>query len=195
MTGPISTNPDFIYQTPLVQFVSRVTPFVVNQSLIDIAAIRPDENAAQVKQSLVYYLTNMFDGLLEMQTLNRTFTIRLACSYGYYLTGQTTMESLNSDEPLVALTPILLKPHYDFNAQSEQDFIEALSEAISAWTQSNNPSRSGGYYVFDITVFSQTAAQGGIGATGVIQQPILRLENLQLSIAGITGLNEPTDSE
>ncbi len=169
--GPIPTNPQFVYQTPIVRFASPLQPLLVNQSIIPVDRIQGTDN------TLAGYLTRMFTQLLELDSLpsGTTFTIQVACSYAFTLGA--------SGSTVTANTPILLVPQFAYNTFTGPAFVTELAGQIQTWTRDNQPNPTGGSYMFDVGVFAQAGATGMTGP--VQQQPMLELERLQLGMTAI----------
>ena len=198
-TGPIPTNPQFVYQTPLVRFVNKFTPLITNQNPISVAEIGTTGVAARAARPLDAYLADLFDALLDLgpgSASAGTYLLKVGASYGYPLATARAQTGPTDQTELLASTPLLLRPSVEIGPDTKPAFVRELSTAIRTWVADNHLARDVGKLVFQITVFSGAgevlspgprefvSAAIAAGATG-ITQPILVLENLQLNMADV----------
>ena len=180
LVGPISTNPDFIYQTPLVRFVERLVPMVFNQQAIDVSALNgPTGGPPSGPRTLIQHILNMLDAALD---LNAQFPIQsfleVLCSFGFNVADPSSVEGI-----LIAQTPIRLSPIQSIDPTSELEFAQQLSASITNWRNTSGPALAGGFLIFDLRVFEQLQAPAS-GATGALS-PILELAQLRLPLEKI----------
>lgn len=189
-TGPIATSPGFVYRTPLVRFVDKLTPLLVDQALIRLEDVRG--SGAGARRPLDEYLRDLFAALLDLGPGTPTtgeYTVRVACNYLYPLAGTPPDE-------LLASTPVLLQPSVLLTRASYAPFVAALSNALREWVRQSAIDTSAGRLQVQVTVFSgegepRTGALRASGATGAVSQPILDLENLQLEMANVDWNERP----
>jgi hypothetical protein len=184
MTGPIATNPSFVYRTPMVRFIDKLTPLITNQQLMWIESIGPGGGRHKLEQ----YVGDLFDALLDLGPAQRTtgdYTIKLSCNYAFPLG-----ESAGSE--LLASSPLLLRPSIRVGLGNKAQFVAQIAQAIRSWVKNRNIPVDIGRLVFQITVFSaegdfQTTALRQLAAAGAtaITQPMLDLENLQLKMSDV----------
>lgn len=178
------TNPNFIYQTPFVQFANKLVPLLDCGKSFSIASIG---GTTPVKRSLEEQLANLFSNLFPNTGTAYQVQVKLGCSYTYLLSKDSLL-------PPVTL-PVLLSTPFSFNVPgdytipaggcpSQYDansaFVCRLGNAIRSWYNGNLPSKEEGKFIFDISVFSLLNPEQ--------QLPLLRLSNLQLKLANIDKL-------
>ena len=166
--GSIPTNPAFVYQTPLITFIDRLTPFVVDPSAINIAGLTGPSG----KRTLAQHIETMLDAVLELATpIGATVDNHLSmlCSYGFVVAAD-----------LVAKTPIRLVPAQLLTAAGKAKFASDLSASIKHWPGWPGSSDTG-MLILDVSVFTNP------GPTGPDPnlKPILEFENLRVSISDI----------
>ncbi|HEX7090573.1 MAG TPA: LysM peptidoglycan-binding domain-containing protein [Longimicrobiales bacterium] len=187
MTGPVPTNPAFVYRTPLVRSVNKLTPLLVNQTRMFIEDIVPAVSGGA--RQLEDYLSTLFDALLDLGPTAKTtgeYAIKLACNYLYPLAED------GADAELVASTPVLLKPNYVIGRTNKAAFVDRLAGALREWVRANAIDTEVGRLQIQVTVFSaegepRTRARRAAPAAGAtaIAQPILDIENLQLRLRDV----------
>lgn len=171
------TNPDFIFQTPVVRFVNVLTPLLDPDVKIDIASYTVLQPAM-----LAQYLSNFFIAFFEgAQTVtNENRTIQLGASYGYGLQDSDgAADALAEVADLDVTIPILLTTPKSISIRREQlspdsEFIKSVSSTIETWFAINRPSgmRDSGKLWFDFSVYSSLSET---------QLPVLRMRRLFLS--------------
>lgn len=193
-TGPIPTNPKFVYQTPLVRFVNRFTPLLTDQSPIAIAAIGATEPVG-TKRPLESFLGDLFDSLLDLgpsQDTTGDYTIRMEWNYAFPL-GDEPGGPMPPDARLLVVTPMLLTPTFVIGQKNQARFIADLATALRSWVDRHDIPRGQGSFLAQITVFSNRGEPSSrlrrrlaspSGAT-TMTQPILDLQDLQLPLAEV----------
>ena len=182
----ITTNPEFVYQTPIVRFVNKVTPLLDSDKPVNIAQI---ENNNPVS-TLEYFLCVLFKALFAPSGTagnadeTGARTIRVECTYGYDIrSGQDTNEA----QAVMVYVPVALALPFGFDlstdvgqdctvAPAPESFVYTLGQAIRTWFSGYGPSTNGGVFTFDISVFA------GLSQTNL---PVLRLRDLFLEYRDI----------
>lgn len=175
-----ATNPEFVYQTPIVRFVNIVTPMIDSTEPVNIAEIQPVNPAT----TLEYYLCVMFKALFAPSGSLRggqesgSRTIRVGCTYGYDILAS---EAASDSHQVIVTVPVLHTPPFEFNLSTDvgsdctvaptSGFVCQLGQAIRTWFSGYNPSTTGGVFTFDMSVFA------GLSQTNL---PVLRLRDLFL---------------
>jgi hypothetical protein len=187
LTGP-QTNSGFVYQTPVVRFIARLTPILSQTNAIEIAPLAGWTGPTS-KKPLPEYMRALFSHLLEIDsgiTGPRPNVIRLDARYGFNLAETRGPEGLSGlpVERLVAFVPILMQPAFAFHPgdllpTGPTAFVSRLSSALEQWQSNNQPSTRGGLYALDVSVFSPDVGPTG---PGFPKRPILELQNLQLRL-------------
>ena len=167
------TNPEFVFQSPVVRFVNVLTPLLDPDEEIDIA-----DFTALPSAPLARYLSDFFIAFFAgAQTVgNENRTIQLAAAYGYGLAdavaGATVMPDLNIRIPILLSTPtsISILPQ---NLSPASPFINAVAETINDWFVNNSPTgtKDSGRLWFDLSVYSSLSES---------QLPVLRMRRLFL---------------
>jgi hypothetical protein len=208
-TGPVETSPDFIYQTPLVKFIDRLTPFINNDRPIDIAALPgPSGPLPAEPRTLNAHLNNMVEAVLDLgpaYAIKADSYMEMVCRYGYRL-GES--DGPIGAEGLVATTPIRLVPTFVISGENKNSFVDELSKSITRWRNNEGPSGENGFLIFEFNVFAQTAVErysspamangapltvGGATGPGEALKPILTLNDLRLAMDKIIWSSGSTD--
>ena len=139
-----TTNPAFVYQTPITQFTSNAVPSV---SAVDPIAIT-GTGVADALGTFLQELLVVPGGWKADDTLS----IRLAGGYSYAVAPG-----------LDVLVPIFLIPSYDFHPASDYkvapgSFVSTVQENVADWQKNHSPSETNASYRFDLTVYSSTGA-------------------------------------
>lgn len=170
-----STNPSFIYQTPLVRFVNKVTPMIDVRTPINI----PD-NVTASGTSLAAYLEAMLDalfhGALEPGAKDRL--AKIGVRYGFDNRGQQTVAEgpLQGDEVIVEL-PVLQRMPFEYRPDQAAALAGPLAQEIQEWFDAVLPLTAGGYYDIDFSVFA---------ALSNTQLPVLRVRHLWIGLNQIS---------
>jgi hypothetical protein len=185
VTG-ITTNPQFVYQTPVVRFVNIVTPLLDSDEPVNIAQIENNNPVATLEYFLCVLFKAIFapSGTAGNGNETGTRTIRVGCSYGYDI---RSVQDPNEGQAMMVSVPVLLTPPFSFDlssdvgqdctvAPSPESFVYTLGQAIRAWFSGYGPSTNGGVFTFDISVFA------GLSQTNL---PVLRLRDLFLEYGDI----------
>lgn len=169
------TNPDFVFQSPVVRFVNVLTPLLDPDEEIDVADFTT-EPSALLARYLSDFLIAFFEGAQTSGNENRT--IQLAAAYGYGLHDSNVSESplvpdLNIRIPILLTTPTSISILKE-QLSPESPFISAVAETINAWFRNNAPSglHDSGRLWFDLSVYSSLSES---------QLPVLRMRRLFLT--------------
>jgi len=167
-----TTNPAFVFQSPVVRFVNVLTPLLDPDEKIDIA-----DYAAQKPSKLAQYLSDFFIAFFkEAQTVgNENRTIRLGASYGYGLQDSGETAGLMPD--LEVTIPILLSMPTSISILRlgpDSSFIKDVSDTIEFWFRTNAPTglKESGKLWFDFSIYSSLSES---------QLPVLRMRRLFLA--------------
>ena len=163
-TGPVGVNPDFVYRTPMVRFVDRLTPLVDNGETIPL--VGPTGPVLPLAQ----HLATMFDDVLELQRSGGAAEeIELLCSYGFRVAAP------DGGDGLYATTPVRLVPSVEVSAGTRDGLVDLLRDSLTGWYRSSRPTGAEGTLIFEMTVFDQPGPSGPAG-----RMPVLRLRDLRL---------------
>jgi len=167
-----TTNPNFVFQSPVVRFANVLTPLLDPDEEIDIAVYT--QTPAPVSRFLSNFLIAFFEGAQTIGNENRT--VRLAAAYSYGLQDSvrrgTEFPDLDITIPILLTTPTSISILKD-KLSPESQFVKAVSDAISAWFL-NDPSGvdDSGRLWFDLSVYSSLSES---------QLPVLRMRRLSLA--------------
>jgi LysM repeat protein len=178
--GAVATNDAFLYETPLVSFINRLTPFISDPTKIDVSALSGPSGPAAPPRTLAQHIENMLDAVLELGPLSPVQAdsqISILCSYGFPISGA------GGPGELVAVTPIRLVPAQTLTPDMKTYFAYQLSESILAWPGWPGPSGPG-ELIFDLSAFT-TAGSGGATGPDNSAKPILEFEYLRVPLAQI----------
>jgi hypothetical protein len=177
--GPVATNDAFLYETPLVSFINRMTPFISDRTQIDVSALSGPSGPTAPPRTLAQHVENMLDAVLELgpqSPVQADSEISILCSYGFPISGA------GGPGELVAVTPIRLVPAQTLTAETKTYFAYQLSESILGWP--GWPGYGGpGELIFDLSAF--TTAGGGATGPNNSAKPILEFEYLRVPLAQI----------
>ena len=198
-TGSPATVPtynDFIYRTPLVEFVDPLVPLIDNGAPIDVAGL-----GAGGKQPLWQRLLDLMRAATSVVPRGTTSSqlIELLCAYGF------DVAAAGSDS-IAVTSPIRLLPATQVGPSDVEPFTTALSKTLHDWYRSSTVDPNLGYLAMELSVFTfaqsrlaarpsraarvmvpgEAASAGPVGATSAPPaKPILRLTNLRLDMASI----------
>jgi len=170
------TNPDFVYQTPLVRFVNILTPLLDTDVMIDIAEFTlqnpPPEN--KTPKTLYEHLSTLFKVFFKDIGNESNRIIKISCDYSYSMTDSDLRITL----PLALVIPYEFKIPQDWQ-KDEKAFVEVFIQHILSWFNSDKLDKNNqtGRLIFDLSVFSSISADSKI--------PVLRLRNLILNTGDI----------
>ncbi len=158
------TNPAFIYQTPLARFSNIMVPLIQNTSCISIT----------YQNNLTDTLNKLFQDLFSVDTNTSSHDIKLSCQYGYQLVSSASDANPcgNPNDPITSLVsrlPVLFIPKYSFSLD-DPTLVTQIVDYITNWLPSSQASTDGGFFIFEVGLFSTLDAQ--------LTQPLLEIENL-----------------
>lgn len=143
-----TTNPLFIYQTPLVMFYNKLIPLLNTNQAIDIATIGTATYPVQPTRTLNIQLLALFDALTQnINSAVTQYTIKMQCDYTYVIPGTT----FPIDLPVLLITPTELVV-----ADHGKTIADMIATAINNWVANNNPLQNEGAYTFTLTAYSVT---------------------------------------
>jgi hypothetical protein len=165
-----TTNPAFIFQSPVVRFVNVLTPLLDPDEEIDIADFTT-QKPARLSQFLSDFLIAFFEAAQTAGNENRT--VRLGAAYGYGLQTESPFPDLGVTIPILLTTPTpisILKEKLG----PDSPFVKAVSDTINEWFRNNQPSgvQDNGKLWFDLSVYSSLSES---------QLPVLRMRRLFLA--------------
>ncbi|TBX38569.1 hypothetical protein [Bacillus thuringiensis] len=168
-----STNESFLYQTEFAKMANQITPFLVNEQFIDIAALFGE---SQVR-SLEDHLTNMVMELLRDPTV-----LGLSYSKEHVIKGWIGYQfNLSKDRlylPKIKVPSFLTLP---FQYEDGDDIIKNLSEKMLNifTTRPDGPETSIGTFVIELAIYDKKENE----------LPILKLKNMYLDVNKILELS------
>jgi hypothetical protein len=167
--GPVSTNPAFVYKTPLVRFIDPMVPLIDDSAFINLADLGgPTGPAGHLARMLNQALGDPIGASASLAN------VEILCSYGVPL-----------KDDLRAVTPILLAPITAINSSNEGPFIDSLALSLGQWKNGSGVAGDTGVLLFEVTAFAEGPAQndGAPGPASLL--PVLRLRNLELPMSDI----------
>ncbi|WP_425100135.1 hypothetical protein [Tropicibacter sp. S64] len=210
--GTVLSNPDFIYQTPVVLLTNPVTPFVQNGTIYQIwPNVVPDAD-----QDLGIYIQRLLEEMMGLEAVKAAFAsarvtdaqavpdkrrLKLDVRYGFPIGGPSGTSEQAVD--LVPLTPVVLVRSFDLP-------VDGLKEAIDGWVGLSDGAAVDGVKPFAAVIADWFAAQGiALGQStapnappegaflsfditlfsqlesGKTQLPLLRLSDLRLTLTAV----------
>jgi LysM repeat protein len=169
------TNPNFVFQSPVVRFANVLTPLLDLDTEIDIAVY--SETPARLSKVLSNFLIAFFEGAQTGGSDDRTIRLSAAYSYGLQDSGDRGTEFMEGPDlevtiPILLTTPAPI-PISKEGLSPDSPLIKSVSETIEAWFL-NNPSGmdQSGKLLFDLSIYSSLSKS---------QLPVLRLRRLSLA--------------
>ena len=166
------TNERFIYRSGASTFTEPVQPFIDRTVPVDILNSVP----APATQSIAGYLEKLFEEVFRIAIENGYPwpLIKIGCRYGFDPRNVLMPPyNPNPDNQLVVYLPVL--EHVPFVPDSTSGLANQIASAIADWEQHHNipnsPTRTTGFYEFDLSVFSTLNRQD-------MSTPMLRLRRL-----------------
>ncbi len=169
-----TTNPNFVFQSPVVRFANVLTPLLDPDEEIDIAVYT--QTPAPVSKFLSNFLIAFFEG--AQTGGNEIRTIRLAAAYSYDLQDAGGSDGALAEGPDLEITiPILLTTPTPISIlidlSPDSAFVKNVSETINMWF-GHKPTGmdQSGRLCFDLSVYSSLSES---------QLPVLRMRRLCLA--------------
>jgi LysM repeat protein len=167
-----TTNPAFVYRTPVTSFTSSAIPTVTAPQQ-DAIAIGSGSSPTGVAEALGKFLEQL---LTSQNSWAPTDTLNMRFAGGYSYPVATT-----AGETLSPVVPIFLVASVDFNPTSDWDwtnpnsFVSQAQAVVTDWWQTSHlpPSVPSAAIVFDMTVYGGTASP----------QPLIHAATLSYSLA------------
>lgn len=158
-----TTNPAFIYRTPLTRFTSSAMPSVLAAAPIAIGAAP----TTGVAESLGTFLKALLTSQNNWQP-GDTVSIRLSAGYAYSVAGA-----------LDVVVPMVLVPAFNFNPTADWDstvgtsFVSQVASAIAAWKPAASLTAPDASYRFEVTIYADRG----------LLQPLIRATSLRYMLA------------
>jgi LysM repeat protein len=178
LIGGATTNPNFVYRTPIARFPGLAMPAILANEAIDLGGPRLD--LAQALGEFLKQLTTDRDK--NWQPVD-VLQLRLSCGYGY-----AVAEAPTGTPELTAVVPNFLVPTVEFhpapgtgpnprpadwNWEASGSFVSQVAAMAKAWRQEQEPSEAGGAFVFGLTIY---AGEGQL-------QPLIHAATLRYKLA------------
>ncbi|MFT4926169.1 MAG: hypothetical protein ACI8WB_002267 [Phenylobacterium sp.] len=192
-----TTNPLFVYKTPLVSFSNAVTPFIEESSKINIV----DSLTLARDQPLSYYLLALLEAVLNTANIAADVTgqrrLKVDCRYGFPIASASGTS--HYDEAFMPLNPTILVRSFNVPNADQSKLLtqwvgnttdtdtSSYARTLADWASKNgvqfgrNSTPQGARLIFDITLYSQLSD---------VKLPVLRLTDLQLSTADVAAVDE-----
>ncbi len=184
-SGWLTTNPLFIYQTPLVKFYNQLNPLLTCNEGIDIASI--NGTGKPEAQYMAVHMQNLYVALL--QSLSKSSqVIKTECLYAYNLNGQDMYNQV--ELPVILVPPGNIDP--DINPAGDlyigsapsycpvgnTSFACKMATTLVGWFKGQNPNTNNASFNFRIVVYDAYNNQ----------LPVLKLNYVTLGIGYIKEL-------
>jgi hypothetical protein len=190
--GNSEIREEFTYTTGLVSFSNPVTPFIVNDTALDVAQL-PNQTGSQLQERIFTMMNDLLNNALHTRQLllamqdsgqgdSAPRRVKVECNYQYPIAAADGTVPAN---PIWVTIPVALARSFDIDPQSEQlkDFSQQYANFVNDWssvrtitygTESKQP--KGSRFVFDITLYALLSGTN---------TPLLELANLQLKMTDI----------
>jgi hypothetical protein len=168
-----TTNPLFVYRTPEIKFVNKVTPLIDNKQPIEVARGQTRDLAGHIGA-----MFNELFGSAVNEATPRERLIKIGVRYAYDVRGQggPAIGPGQTDE-FQAYMPVLQVMPKEVQPNNLGGFRDDLAASINGWFGTTNPIRNRGFLEFDISVFA---------ALSETDLPVLRLRRLWLGLDWIS---------
>jgi len=141
------TSPQFLYQTPLVKFYTKLIALLSNQTGIDIATIGTKDYPVG-NRSITNNMLALFESFTDGVAAD-TLNMKLVVNYTYNIPGTS----------LPITIPVLLIAPFDLStADKGSSFAGTLANQLTSWLSANIPEDPNGTFNFEIDVFSSLDA-------------------------------------
>ena len=162
-----STNEKFIFKTPFVKFASQMTPLLINEEYIDIAALSREPMERSLKDHLMTMMNELLDG-----RISKDHFIKGLVRYGFDLLDDE-LSLYHIKVPTYQALP------FDFKNKDKNEVIEELSfKILELFDRPNGPCSSVGRLILQVGVYESIDNE----------LPILELKNLYLEVDKIKEL-------
>jgi LysM repeat protein len=177
----LTTNPLFIYQTPLVKFYNQLNPLLTCNEGIDVASI--NNTGKPQAQYMAVHIRNLYTALLQSLS-NSSQVIKTECLYAYNLNGQDMYNQV--ELPVILVPPGGVDPDSDLNIgsappycpQPDSGFACKVATTLLGWYNSQTPNTNNASFNFRIVVYDAYNNQ----------LPVLKLNYVTLDIGYITDI-------
>ncbi|BAV05475.1 hypothetical protein SAMN05421788_10573 [Filimonas lacunae] len=140
-----TTNPLFVYQTPLVMFYSIYQPLFSLDAVINIASIPSSDGTLPQQRSLPDQLLAWANALTVHITDLTSLTVKVECMYEYQMGTSGLMVSI----------PVLLLPPYTVTiADKGAAFANMLAASMQLWLNAHAPVSVTAQWTFSLQVYS-----------------------------------------
>jgi hypothetical protein len=195
--NPWTAIQEFVYMTPFVEAAQPVTPFIDNDTPIDVAKLPIQtpiagcpSSPASLCQRIGTILNDLLSNPAQLAARNTAasepssiYMLKIGCGFQYPINAAANMP--DNDSPILPLIPVVLARSFAIDvSQAGQigSFASAYAGAIQAWASVNgilfgsSSKPTGGQLIFDVTLFAQLSGNN---------RPLLRLRNLQLALSDV----------
>ncbi|MGA7937181.1 MAG: hypothetical protein WCA35_26760, partial [Kovacikia sp.] len=157
-----TTNPLFVYQTPIVRFRNSAIPLLVNAhrwdiAILDIVSNRPVTRTEPISRPLADHLSTLFATLLPQQS-GKPYDLRITCRYAFALAVAP-----NDQDTLLSTLPVLLGPRVSIPANQDpmratNDLRSRLNDDIKQWLSDTRPNNTNALLIFSVSIFTDGSA-------------------------------------
>ncbi len=172
----IATSEAFIYTTPVIRFVSVLTPLLDSDTPINLAQYTAGSGRRPLQVYLSNFLKALFAEIADQHTVRQ---IKLGAVYRYNI--QAGIDGLSTDIPISISTPYNFRIPEDWDSLScpealagispQSPFVCQWAAVITQWFRSNNPITTDARIKLDVSLYS------GLSDTHL---PVLRLNDLYI---------------
>lgn len=195
---------EFVYMTPIVRPSQPATPFVDNDTPIDVSQLPNGSNLAPLSNQIFTMLNDLlrYDAQLSA-LLSATKTsdgtdpvvqrkVKVACGFQYPVLSIAGVNVDPKSDPIMPIVPVVLARSFVVDVTTPNDieaFSAAFATAITTWSGQNGVTfgsagqPSAGRFVFDVTLYAELS-----GAN----TPVLRLRQLFLMLSNLDPASTPS---
>lgn len=142
-----TTNPAFVYRTPVTSFTASAVPAISGSQPIAIGA-----NPTPVGQALGEFLKVLFTSA-NSWTAGDTVTIRFTGGYSYAIAA-TGPDTLGPVVPIFLVASVDFNPLADWDWTSPSSFVSQVQAVVDNWISTQAPVTDNAALQFGLTVYA-----------------------------------------
>lgn len=172
----IPTSEAFIYTTPVIRFVSVLTPLLDSGTPVNLAQYIPGSGRRPLQLYFSNFLKALFAEITDQHTIRQ---IKLGAVYRYNI--QAGVDGLSTEIPISISTPYNFRIPEDWDTLScpeslagvspQSPFVCQWAAVIQQWFNNHSPTTTDARIRLDVSLYS------GLSDTHL---PVFRLDNLYI---------------
>jgi hypothetical protein len=152
-----TTNPLFIYQTPMVRFYDKLIPLLHSNQSVDIATINSNNFPNEQQRTIQENIEQLFIALTQSASMT-SVPMKFSVDYQYTIAGTSLPVTL----------PVLLIPSGALTiSDNGKQLADAIAGALTDWLKAHSPNTNNAEFSFNMTIYSVSDPN-----TPVLQVPL-----------------------